>query len=247
PSSACTAMSRSLPTVGSTTASRIASAGRYGSESTSSRAPPLTSKGRTRGERSMMRLLGAMRLITAWQTPTHSLPWPKSVSNTIGPAAAICKILRRSVCEEHRRAVALHADVEAQGVVLASRDERLPVGVGERPVHGIVPVRLVGKVDPRQLVAQQAAREHEDIQAGGLARPRARLPDRERETALCVGAAAAPAAPVPDLDHAVGDRDPLAVEQPADQLERLAVRSRRELIVVTAAEPDLVVRADCLR
>src|SRR5262249_17459870 len=157
PSSACTAMSRSLPTVGSTTASRIASAGRYGSESTSSRAPPPAAKGRTGGRRWgrwMSGLPGAMRLSTAWQTPTHSLPWPKSVSNTIGRASGIWRILRRSVREEHRRAVALHADVEAQGAILASRDERLPVGVGERPVHGIVLVRLVGKVDPRQLVAQ---------------------------------------------------------------------------------------------
>src|SRR5262245_48837002 len=195
----------------------------------------------------MIRLPGAMRLITAWQIPTHSFPSPKSVSNTIGRASGMWKILRRSVREEHCRAFALHAYVEAQRAVLGLRHQCLAVRVRKPGEDGIRLVRLVREVDARQLVAQQSARKHVDVEARRLTRSGWRLRDREGEAALRVGAAAAPAAAVPDLDHAVGDRDAFAVEEPADQLHGTGVRARRELVVGPAAEADLVVRPDRLR
>jgi hypothetical protein len=84
PLTVSTAISRSLPTFGSTTPRITASSGRYGVESASSRAPEVTSRGRMRCERSTMGLSGAIPLMTAWQSPTHSLPSPKSLRKTMG-------------------------------------------------------------------------------------------------------------------------------------------------------------------
>ena len=78
------AISRSLPTLGSTTARLTAFCGMYGIESASRRAPDVTSSGRMRCERSTIGHCGAIPLITEWQIPTHSFPSPKSLRKTIG-------------------------------------------------------------------------------------------------------------------------------------------------------------------
>jgi hypothetical protein len=89
PLAVSTAISRSLPTFGSTTPSTTASSGRYGVESASRSAPEATSRGRMRWERSTIGLSGAIPLMTAWQRPTHSLPNPKSLRKTMGRGRGI--------------------------------------------------------------------------------------------------------------------------------------------------------------
>src|SRR2546430_6615413 len=101
----------------------------------------------------MIRLPGAMRLITAWQIPTHSFPSPKSVSKTIGRASGI-PTDPTPISERRKRS----RDRPASGcrperALFALREQRLPVSVGQSRVDGIGLVRLAGEVDPRQLMA----------------------------------------------------------------------------------------------
>ena len=58
-------------------------------ESASRIAPDVTSSGRTRWERSTIGHCGEIPLITAWHSPTHSFPSPKSLRKTMGRAVGI--------------------------------------------------------------------------------------------------------------------------------------------------------------
>ena len=131
--------------------------------------------------------------------------------------------------KEHRLPISLQPDVEAICAVLLLGDE-----LGMR--------RVVREVDPRQLVSEQAAREHVNLDVW-------RLADDEREAAVGVGAAPSPTAVrgIPDLDDAVAYRHVLPVEELSDQLHSVGLVTRDELVLGTAAESDRVEGTDRLR
>src|SRR5204862_8163458 len=111
----------------------------------------------------------------------------------------------------HRLPIALEPDVEAQGAVLLAGEQRLPL-LRLEPLQHLV--ARAGEVAARDQVPEQPAGEHEHVGDAVL-----RALRHELETAVRAGAApaprGAPATPLPELDHRVGDRLAAPVADPA--------------------------------
>src|SRR5579884_806359 len=139
--------------------------------------------------------------------------------------------------EEDGRPLALHSDIEQQAVVLGAGEQRLAVGGRQRGQHLVRGV--VAEVDPRALVAKQAAREDVRLEVHRAAR----YAEREAAVGIRPAAPPAPTGGIPQLDDAVRDRLALPVEQPPAQLDSLLV----QLVLRPPAEADREERADGLR
>ena len=133
------------------------------------------------------------------------------------------------------------------------RDERRPVR--RRPSarqHRVRRVRLglVREVDARQLVAEQAAREDEDVEPRRLSGQRVRLRDDEREAPVSRRCRCAPSA-CPPRPTPRSSRRRSASPAPSSScpISIVAPGSLRadELVLRRAREPDRVVRPDRLR
>src|SRR5262249_47621270 len=162
----------------------------------------------------------------ATSRPTDDLPTPMNPASAIGREPSR---LSRSDCKEHRFPIALEADVvpELPSAIVRCHQCRPCLGILDQVEHriGRVGSCLVGEVQARDQLAQEAPSEDGYVEMGRLSSPvwrrdRSRLQQHEVESSLAVGSAPCEGVRLPGLDEGVGHGVPGAVEHLAFDAER---------------------------